>query len=418
VSSNIKSAKAYPSRVPVTPPLRHWKPKDKAVVYTGGKRIYLGTWGTQEAADAYSRFVAAWTNKPGVPRPRLFVGTITQLADAYVGWAKSHFVKGQRVTTSASKAVMVAELLYRSGAGRTAVADFGPVALGEFQQWLAGDKDQTWARRTINEYVRIVVEMFRWGVSQELVDEGRHRALQTLRGLAKGRPPAKGVRPPREGRIVTPAPRESVRAVRRLVSPAVRAMIDLQLLTGMRPAEVCAMKPCHVRPTSNPKVLVYLVPPDRNKTEHFDITRQVWLGPRSVRVLKLFQPPTQGEGYFSPRRAEEARNAAKRATRRNPRWASHSTAARRISRGASEARWSDMYTVDSYRRAITRACEAAGVETFAPNQLRHSAATGISLRNDLEVAQLMLGHADARTTQRYARAATRLKAQRSAARLA
>ncbi|MEO2032790.1 MAG: tyrosine-type recombinase/integrase [Planctomycetaceae bacterium] len=42
------------------------------------------------------------------------------------------------------------------------------------------------------------------------------------------------------------------------------------------------------------------------------------------------------------------------------------------------------------------------VDTWAPNRLRHSAATEIRKRYGLEAAQVILGHAKADTTQIYA----------------
>ena len=60
------------------------------------------------------------------------------------------------------------------------------------------------------------------------------------------------------------------------------------------------------------------------------------------------------------------------------------------------------YTRDSYRRAVQRACDKAGVERWSPNQLRHSAATEIRSRYGLEAAQVVLGHAKADVTQVYA----------------
>ena len=60
------------------------------------------------------------------------------------------------------------------------------------------------------------------------------------------------------------------------------------------------------------------------------------------------------------------------------------------------------YTVDSYRRAITRACKQAGVAPWAPNRLRHARATEIRRSYGLEAAQVVLGHSSANVTQVYA----------------
>ncbi len=60
------------------------------------------------------------------------------------------------------------------------------------------------------------------------------------------------------------------------------------------------------------------------------------------------------------------------------------------------------YTHTSYARAIARGCQEAGVPHWAPNRLRHAAATRIRAEFGLEVAQILLGHAKADITQLYA----------------
>lgn len=60
------------------------------------------------------------------------------------------------------------------------------------------------------------------------------------------------------------------------------------------------------------------------------------------------------------------------------------------------------YTPHSYARAIKRAAEAAGVSHWAPNQLRHSAATKVRKEFGIEAAQVTLGHTQLGTTQVYA----------------
>ena len=60
------------------------------------------------------------------------------------------------------------------------------------------------------------------------------------------------------------------------------------------------------------------------------------------------------------------------------------------------------YTTGSYRRAIQRACDIAGIDKWSPHQLRHNAATAIRKKFGLEAAQLLLGHAKADVTQMYA----------------
>jgi integrase len=76
------------------------------------------------------------------------------------------------------------------------------------------------------------------------------------------------------------------------------------------------------------------------------------------------------------------------------------------------------YTTESYRRAITRACEQADrlarqqhpnakpedvfVPAWHPHQLRHNAATRLRKEFGIEAARVVLGHRTAAVTEVYA----------------
>jgi integrase len=62
----------------------------------------------------------------------------------------------------------------------------------------------------------------------------------------------------------------------------------------------------------------------------------------------------------------------------------------------------ERYNRRSYRLAIVRACEKAGVPEWSPLQLRHTAATAIRARYGVEAAKVILGHSKVETTQIYA----------------
>jgi Phage integrase family len=59
------------------------------------------------------------------------------------------------------------------------------------------------------------------------------------------------------------------------------------------------------------------------------------------------------------------------------------------------------YSVESFNRAIAKACKTAGVPVWHANQLRHTHATAVRKRFELEAAQAVLGHAKADVTQVY-----------------
>ena len=61
----------------------------------------------------------------------------------------------------------------------------------------------------------------------------------------------------------------------------------------------------------------------------------------------------------------------------------------------------ESYSVDSYRRAIARACKEAKVPVWTPHQLRHSAGTSVRAEFDAETARVVLGHENLSTTEIY-----------------
>ena len=115
---------------------------------------------------------------------------------------------------------------------------------------------------------------------------------------------------------------------------------------------------------------------------------------------------------FSPRRAEEERNAARSDARQTPRWASHMDRNERKRAGAGRKRPPrDGYTTGTYRRAVERACEKAGVPAVTPHTLRHLAATEIRAALGPEVARAVLGHTLASMTEHYSREVDRTLAR-------
>jgi integrase len=62
----------------------------------------------------------------------------------------------------------------------------------------------------------------------------------------------------------------------------------------------------------------------------------------------------------------------------------------------------EKYRVTGYALAIRRACDKAGAPRWAPNQLRHSAATRLRREFGLDLAKVVLGHSSVMPTQIYA----------------
>jgi integrase len=114
------------------------------------------------------------------------------------------------------------------------------------------------SRRYVNENVHRIRKVFRWAASEQLVSPTVFQALNTVEGLRKGHTSA------REGRTVVAVSDEVVDATIPYLSPVVADMVRLQRLTGSRPGEICALRPCDLDRSGQ----VWTYVPAEHKTEH------------------------------------------------------------------------------------------------------------------------------------------------------
>jgi integrase len=133
-------------------------------------------------------------------------------------------------------------------------------------------------RTSINRQVGRIKRMFRWGVENEYIPVEIYTALCTVAGLKKGRSKAK------ESDGIKPVSPDMIDAVKPFVSRQVWGMIQLQILTGMRPGEVVQMRGCDLNMSGN----VWEYRPESHKTEHHGSHRVVFLGPRAKAVVRQF----------------------------------------------------------------------------------------------------------------------------------
>ncbi len=365
----------------------------QAKVRIAGKDFYLGRYEKPESRERYERLLAEWVAQ-GTPRPwsgpcRVGAGAslestaIAELMLRYLTFAEGHYRKDGRPTSelvAVKRALAYVHRLY----SRVPVTEFGPLALKACREAMVADG---LARNTVNSYVGRIRRMFRWGTENELSPVGVFQALGTVSGLQRGRTEAHETEP------VLPVEPSRVEAVLPLVSRQVRAMIELQLATGMRPGEVVQMRPCDFSTTGD----VWRYRPASHKTQHHGKGRVVLLGPRAQTVIREFLKGDLVRPLFSPAEAEQERLAAIHAAAVTPRRAT-------VLRKPEEARraFGAAYTVASYRRAITRACIEVGVKPWHPNQLRHNAATAIRSEYGIEATRVILGHSSVETSEIYA----------------
>jgi integrase len=180
--------------------------------------------------------------------------------------------------------------------------------------------------------------------------------------------------------------------------PPVRAMAELQLLTGARPGEVVILRPCDIDMSGE----VWLYHPPAHKNAWQGQERTIPIGLRGQAIVREFLRPGYQERFlFSPALAEITRRERLRAARKTPLWPSHLAAQDRKRQARPRRVLRDRYDVVTYARAVRRACSKAKVPEWSPNRLRHNAATEARKRFGLEAASALLGHRLVETTQIY-----------------
>lgn len=359
----------------------------QAVVTLNGHDHYLGKYGSPESHAAYRRFVAEWTathrTVTASQRPPEEIRAdlrVDELSLAYLDFARGYYVKNGRPTgelANMKDAIRPLHMLY----GSTRVWEFGPGALRTVREQMIS---ANLSRNVVNARVNRLRRVFKWGVENELVDPGVLQGLQAVAPLKAGRSKA------RETSRVKPVPQADIDAVISRVTRPVKAMIELQLVTGMRPGEVVLMRTCDVDMSG--KIWEYR--PESHKTEHHGIERIIFLGPRAQAIVRPFFKTNLTAYLFSPRDAVLAARKKLEPKKGRSKQTLRIHGYRRCPL--------NRYARSAYQTAIYKACVKAGLSPWGPNRLRHNAATFLRKEFGLEAARVILGHTSAAVTEIYA----------------
>jgi len=407
------------------PSFRRHKPTNSAYSdftdpISGRRRsVRLGPWGSEEARQAHARLCSEVASGSFQTRTDL---SVAELLLRYLEWASGYFRKNGQVTSEIS-AIKAALRPVHKLYGLHPADQFGPRELKAVQGAMV---DAGISRRTVNAQVNRVRRVWKWAVGESILRPEVLVALSAVAPLRQGRTTA------REKPPVGPVAEVVVRGTLPHLNATVRAMVQLQLLTGMRPNEVVQLRPADVDRTAD----VWLYRPQAHKNQHHGRSRVVPVGPNAQKVLRPYLTRDAQAYCFSPQEVLVDLRERQRAERKK----------RRGNRGGNRKRPkevpaivpSERYDVASYRRAIARACdlafpppaplarekgetaaawqarltEAQQVELkkwqkanrWAPNQLRHTAATTFRRTAGIEAARTVLGHSKLSTTEVYAEA--------------
>lgn len=275
--------------------------------------------------------------------------------------------------------------------GQLPVAKFGVSCLEKVQQDLA---DAALCRATIRARMNAIRRVFRWGEKRRLVPMGTWEHLRTLEHVRPGRTKAT------ESRIVVAAEWRHVQPALNYLSTPLRAAALLQWHAGLRPGEVLALTGAQLD-RSGP---VWVYRPKQHKGLWKGRERTIRFGPKAQEILRPLLKLDPNAALISPRDALAEQKAEKARTRRTK--VQPSQQKRAEERAANpKLEVAEFYDVNTYARAVLRACDRADVPRWSPHQLRHACAARLFEKGEFEAARAVLGHSRLDMTRHYAKSA-------------
>jgi integrase len=369
----------------------HHRASNQAYIRLGGRVHYLGTFGTEESRQRYRSLKAEWlVNKSAFEarnRAERSAKTWPTMADLCIAYLE-HAAVYYGAQTDEYNLLRLACQPIRDLYANRSTDQFDTLAFQAARSWWLSDPKRS--RGYVNKMAAYLRRILKWGVAERMVPYAVFEACKCVEPLKRGRTSA------RESKGVLPVPDAVVEATLVHCTPMVRDMICFQRLTGCRPGELVRITPAMVD-RSGPVWKIVLT---EHKNAYRGKARVIYTGPQAQRILAKYLLRGPDSICFSPMESERQRLATKHAARVTPLSCGNrpgTNRTRKPRRPPGEA-----FTVDSYRRSITRACIRGKIPSWAPNQLRHSAGTRVRAAFGLEASAAILGHSEIETTQIYA----------------
>lgn len=373
-----------------------------AVCKIDGKTYYLGKHGSPESLARYAVLIREYqanglkvpdeinldemvqaSIQPPVENRSAEPITVKHVASVYHEHAKAIYPEDSKDLKRIKK--LTDEIIEHYG--DTLADRFGPKSLKEQRdRWIKADNSRKYCNRLTNGVVR----MFKHAVSEELVSQDVWQRLCAVESLRLGQTTAKETDP------VTPVAIELVRATAAFLSPTLKAMLRIHIATGMRPSELCRMRPCDIDRSGE----TWMYRPAKHKNASRGKVRAIPIVGDAQDALVDYLNRKSDSYCFSPAETMAWFRAKQRSERKG-----YGSYRKRKSNPAK--RPGDCYDSSSYRQAIQRAAKSAKVANWTPYQLRHLAGTIVRDALGPEAAQALLGHANIQMTEHYAKVTER-----------
>lgn len=326
--------------------------------------------------------------------------TIHQLCQAYLDYAAKVYVKNGEQTAHMNQVRAAMTILNETFGHLDASSLTNPKVAGLRDEMIRYENrdgtERILSLKTVNGRLHSIKAAYRWARERDLVTREALADILAVTPLRRGRSEAKDPKP------IRPVEQSRIDAARAHLPPTVAAMVDLQLLTGMRPGEVCLIRPCDIEKRKG----VWLYRPHTHKLEHKEKSRVVALGPQAQAIVRAFWTNELTTYLFSPANAQQERRNARTLARKTP--ANEGNAVGTNRKAHPKRTPGELYDCQSYRKAIRHACRAEAKATgkpfpsWHPNQLRHNYATMIGQQYGIEAVADLLGHSNLQTPQIYA----------------
>jgi integrase len=365
------------------PSYRRHKASGQAVVTLNGVDHYLGKWNTTQSKAEYNRITGEWLAL-GRRLPKKESESAGLLMKELIHGYHNH-VKTSMPEVEVER-VALALRPVRTMFGETPASEFGPMRYKAVRQVMV---DKGLCVTTIKDRLGVIKRMIAWGVENEVLPGD---ALYRLKAVAPLRAARDGVKPARK---VLPVSEADIHAILPHVSATIRAMVELQALSGMRPGEVWRITTGQIDRSE----AVWIYSPTKHKTASRGKERPIPLGPKAQAILLPFLKADPDAPLFSPTTAIAERDERIRQRKADDPKAKPGRIRKKRKSKRKVSLW---YTKNTYADAITRGCIRAGVPVFRPNRIRHYYGTKVRKMFGLEHAQVTLGHEKADVTQIYA----------------
>ncbi|GAA4465475.1 site-specific integrase [Novipirellula rosea] len=362
----------------------------QAVVTLDGSDFYLGEYDSPESRAKYFALLSEY-NSNGLKAPdkpkRQIEQTLTVrcVTGEFRQHMKTKYANNVKELRRYRGLCDLIELEY----GEEPASDFGPRKLSRLREVFIASGN---SRNYVNRQVRNIVLIFKHAVSCEIVKPDQLVSLNSLEPLRYGQTEAPEPDP------VTFVEIDIVKATAKHLSPTVKAMVRVQAATGMRPGEVCKMRPCDIDRSRED----WIYRPAKHKTAHRGKTKAVPIvgDAREAIVPLLFRDP---EAFcFSPQESSQWYRDQRSANRVTPDGPGRNKPGTNV-KANPKSRAGDMFSTNGYHQAIKRAAKKAKVDHWFPYQLRHLAGTVVRDALGVEAAQALLGHSKAAMTEHYAK---------------